>query len=90
MSDLQALVLDVREDIRGLRSEQHASHDILNAKLDTVVATQSNHEVRLVTVENTHKTAKWVLRGFFSGLAVMLFDMFANHSPRLLTRWFQH
>lgn len=83
--DLQTFLSDMRTEAAeanmALRAEMQSGHASLAAKIDSGQATINNHETRIVILESTRKTLRWVLG---SALVAVIGGLVTVYLPKLL------
>lgn len=75
--NMQAFLTDMRQ-------EQKEDHDALTLKVDGIVDKLSDHETRIVVVENTHKAARWLGGAVVVAFLGFICDALFNHLPKAL------
>lgn len=83
---------NIQDYLRDMREEQQQDHKDLSAKIDDVTSAMftridvvdrrvSRHETRIVVVENTRKSLRWLGAALISALLALAGDLILNHLP---------
>lgn len=67
-----------------MRTEQRAEHQELSVKVDKALETLHDHETRIVVVEGTRKSIRWLGATMIVAFVGALLDFVFDHLPRLL------
>lgn len=65
---------NLQDYLHDMRKEQREDHESLTEKVDKVLEVTSDHETRIVVVENTRKLLLWAAAAVATGGLGMLFN----------------
>lgn len=77
---------DLQQYLETMESRAQERHTALVEKVDTVVTKVNDHETRIVLVENTRRTVKWLGATVIGALIVAGLDLLFSHLPKLLAQ----
>lgn len=75
---------NLQDFLRDMRQEQNDSHVAMSRKIDNVLNRVNDHETRLILVEQTRKTVRWVVGILITGGVGVLYQVVAaliKHTP---------
>lgn len=78
------MLSEIRQEQRDGRAEQRADHRDMLDKFVAVNKICADHETRLVVVENTRKSIRWLAVTMVGALLVGGVDFFFEHLPKLI------
>jgi ABC-type transporter Mla subunit MlaD len=85
--DLQKFLSEMREeqrrDLAELRDEQREAARELSTRIDNALRTLQDHETRLVVVESTRKSVRWLAGTVIAALVGAALDVLFVHIPKL-------
>jgi hypothetical protein len=70
---------DLQQYLKEMRDDQREDHKEVVDKLDAVIVRVQDHETRIVVVENTRKTMRWLTGTVIVALVGALLDFLVNH-----------
>lgn len=74
---------NLQDYLRDMKDELCNKVDGVGRKVDRLDAKIDNHEGRLIIVEGTRKTMRWLAGTMIVGLVTALFDLLVSHLPKL-------